>query len=123
MFAGLAIGLCRHRHAAGGGDRFEPDGDVDPIPEYLVLVGDHISHVDADETVHGAFHGQMVVSLPPSTPASHYQFDRADDAWKFQQETVARVLHEPAAVIENDGMDRAAMGLEGGVRAFLVDAQ
>ena len=49
------------------------------------------------------------------------RLDRADDARKLQQETVAGVLHEPAAVIEDDRMDRAAMRLEGGVRAFLVE--
>jgi hypothetical protein len=47
---------------------------------------------------------------------------RTYDAWKFQQEAVAGVLHNPAAVIENDRVYRASMGLEGGVRACLVRA-
>ena len=48
--------------------------------------------------------------------------DGSDDARKFQQEAVAGVLHHPAAMIEDDRVDRAAMGLEGGVRACLVGA-
>jgi hypothetical protein len=32
------------------------------------------------------------------------------------------VLHDPAAVIENDRVDRGPMGLEGGVRTLLVGA-
>src|SRR6266446_8235075 len=46
--------------------------------------------------------------------------DCPDDAWKLQQETVAGVLHEPAAMIEDDRVDRGSMGLEGGVRTLLV---
>ena len=49
-------------------------------------------------------------------------FDRPHDARKLEQEAVAGVLHEPAAVIENDRVYRASMGLERGVRSFLVGA-
>ena len=45
--AGLVAGLARNRDAAGGGNRFEADGDVDVVAEHLVLVGHHVAHVDA----------------------------------------------------------------------------
>ena len=48
--------------------------------------------------------------------------DGSDDAWKLQQETVAGVLQKPAAVVEDDRIDRASVGLERGVRACLVGA-
>src|ERR1700686_3849612 len=50
------------------------------------------------------------------------RLDGSDDAWKLQQETVAGVLHKPAAVVEDDRIDRASVGLERGVRACLVGA-
>jgi hypothetical protein len=46
--------------------------------------------------------------------------DGADDRGKLQQETVAGILHQAAAVIEDDRIDRGAMGLERGVRPRLV---
>ena len=48
--------------------------------------------------------------------------DGADDAGKLQQEAVAGVLHDPAAMIEDDRIDRGPMRLEGGMRARLVGA-
>jgi hypothetical protein len=46
--------------------------------------------------------------------------DGPDDARKLQQKTVAGVFHQPAAMIEDDRVDRGSMGLEGGVRTLLV---
>ena len=120
MLAGLAVGLVRHRHAAGARDRFEADGDVDVVTEHLVFVGDHVAHVDAHAEPHGAVGGQLGVALGHQHLHRDRAFDRADDAGKFQQEAVAGVLHQPAAMVENDGIDRAAMGLERGMGARLV---
>src|SRR6266849_8382595 len=44
------------------------------------------------------------------------------DARELQQETVAGVLHNSTAMIENYRVYRAAMGLERGVRTCLVGA-
>src|SRR5258705_9380865 len=44
------------------------------------------------------------------------------DAWELQQETVAGILHNSTAMIENYRIYRAAMGLERGVRTRLVGA-
>ena len=49
-------------------------------------------------------------------------FDGSNDARKLQQKAVAGVLHDPAAVIEDDRVDRASMGLERGVRSRLIGA-
>jgi hypothetical protein len=38
------------------------------------------------------------------------RLDGSDDAWKLRQETVAGVLHKPAAVVEDDRIDRASVG-------------
>ena len=122
VLAGLMIGLGGDGHAAGGGNRFEADGDVHPVPEHLVLVGHHIAHVDAETELHDPIGGQLVVPFRHQRLHPDRRLDRADDARKFQQETVAGVLHQPAAVIENDRIDRASMGLERGVGTCLVGA-
>ncbi len=122
VLAGLVIGLGGDGHAAGGGDRLEADGDVDTVPEHLVLVGHHIAHVDAKTELHDPIGGQLVVPLRHQHLHPDRRLDRAHDARKFQQETVAGVLHQPAAVIENDRIDRASMRLERGMGAGLVGA-
>ena len=120
--AGLVIGLAGNRDAAGGGHRFQPDGDVDVVAEHLVLVGHHVAHVDAHAEVHDAIGGQVMVSFRHHRLHRDRRLDGADDARKFQQEAVAGIFHQAAAVIEDDRVDRAAMGLEGGMRARLVGA-
>ena len=122
MLAGLVIGLCRHGHAAGGGNRFQPHRDVDAVPEYFVFIGDHISHVDAETELHGPVRRQIVIPFRHQRLHRDRRFDGADDARELQQETVTGVLHHPAAVIENDRIDRASMRLESGVRTRLVEA-
>ena len=122
VLAGLIVGLGRGGHAAGGGNRFEADGDVDAVPEHLVLVGHHIAHVDAETELHDPVRRQLAVPLRHQRLHPDRGLDRAHDARKFQQETVAGVLHQPTAVIENDRIDRASMGLERGVGTRLVGA-
>ena len=122
MLGGLLIGLFRDRDAAGRGNGLEADRDVDAIPEHFVLVGDHVPHMDAQAEPHGSIRGQMGVAFRHQRLRRDRAFDGADDAWKFQQETIAGVLHDSPAVIEDDRINRAAVGLERGVRAFFVGA-
>ena len=70
--------------------------------------------------LHDAVGGQVVVSFRHQRLHRDRGLDGADDAWKLQQEAVAGVLHQPAAMIEDDRVDRGSMGLEGGMRARLV---
>ena len=118
--AGLMAGLARNRDAAGGGNRFEPDGDVDVVAEHLVLVGHHVAHVDAHPELHEAIGGKVLVSFGHHHLHRDRCLDGADDAGKFQQEAVAGVLHQAAAVIEDDRIDRGPVRLERGMRARLV---
>ena len=118
--AGLMVGLARDRDAAGRGDRFQADGDVDVVAEHLVLIGHHVAHVDAHAELHDAVGGQVGVALRHHHLHRDRGLDGADDAREFQQEAVAGVLHQAAAMIEDDRVDRGTVGLEGGVRARLV---
>ena len=113
-------GLARNRHAAGSGNRFEADRDVDVVAEHLVLVGHHVAHVNAHAELHGSIGGKVFVALRHHLLHRDRGLDGADDRGKLEQESVARVLHQAAAVIEDDRVDRGAVGLERGVRPRLV---
>ena len=104
----------------GVATEFEADGDVHVIAEHLVLVGHHIAHMDAQAEFHGAIGGEVAVALGHQRLHLDGGLDGANDAWKLEQEAVARVLHQAAAMIEDDRVNGASMGLEGGVRARLV---
>ena len=67
-----------------------------------------------------AIGGQVLVALRHHHLHRDRGLDGADDGGEFQQETVAGILHQAAAVIEDDRVDRGAMGLERGVRPRLV---
>ena len=122
MLAGLMVGLCRNGHAAGGGHRLKADGDVHAIPEYFVFVGEHVSHVDPETELHGPVGREMMVPFGHHLLHRDGGLDGAHDARKLQQKTVAGILHNPAAMIEDDRIYRASMGLERGVRTGLIGA-
>jgi hypothetical protein len=116
------IGLCGNGHSTGGGNRFKADGDVDTVAENFVFVGDHISHVDAQTELHDPITGEVVIPFRHQRLHRDRRLDGSDDARKLQQETVAGVLHNTAAVIEDDRVGCASMSLERGVRTFFVGA-
>ena len=120
MLAGFPVGLGRNGNSAGSGNDFKADGDVDVVAEQFVLVGHHIAHVDAEPELHDPIGGEVVVSLRHQRLHLDGSLDCPDDAGKLQQETVAGVLHELAAMIEDDRVDRGSMRLERGVRTLLV---
>ena len=70
--------------------------------------------------LHEAVGGKVLVSFRHHHLHRDGRLDGADDAGKFQQEAVAGVLHQAAAMIEDDRIDRGPMRLERGVRSRLV---
>jgi hypothetical protein len=64
--------------------------------------------------------GNVVVSFRHQLLNLDGSLDCPDDARKLQQETVAGVLHQSAAMIEDDRVYRGSMGLEGRVGTLLV---
>ena len=120
MLAGFAIGFGGDRNAARGGDRLEADGDVDVVSEQFVLVGHHVAHVDAEPKVHGAIRRELVVAFGHQPLHRDRGLGGADHARELEQEPVAGIFHDAATVIENDRMDRAAMGLERGMGSGLI---
>ena len=122
MLACLAIGLCRNRDAAGDSNRLEAGGEIHVVPEHVVFVGHHVSHVDAHTELHDAVRGKLAVALGHQRLHRDRAFDGSHDARKLQHEAIAGVFYDTAAMIENDRVHRAAMGLEGGMRARLIGA-
>jgi hypothetical protein len=52
----------------------------------------------------------------------HGAFDGLDNTGKFQQKTVARLAHQPPAMVRHDWHHGVGMGVQGGKRAFFVIA-
>jgi len=103
-----------------GVDGNDPYALMNAIAEHFALIGDHVSHVDADAELHGTVGGEVVVAFRHQLLHRDRRLDGADDAGKLQQETVAGMLHDLAAMVENDRVGRASMRLEGGMGPGLV---
>jgi hypothetical protein len=78
--------------------------------------------VDAHTELHHSIRGKVVVPFRHQRLHRDRGLYRLDDARKLDQETVAGILYKPSAVIEDDRVYRASMGLERGVCACLVGA-
>ncbi|MBA7648072.1 hypothetical protein ES703_55852 [subsurface metagenome] len=120
VFARFEIGFFGDRNAALGRRRFEANRDVDVVAEHLVLVGDHVAHVDAHAEFHDPVCGEQGVALGHQLLHLDRGLDRPDHAGKFQQEAVAGVFDDASAMVEDDRENRGAVSLEGGMGARLV---
>ena len=120
VLARFLIGLAGNGDAARCGDGFKADRDVHAVAKNLVFVGHHVAHVNAEAELHDPIRRQLAIALGHQRLDFDGGLERANDAGIFQKETVAGVLHQAAAVVENDRIDRAAMSLEGRMRAFFV---
>ncbi len=120
MLAGLVVGLGRNRDAAGRRHRLEADGDVHTIPEYLVFIGDHIAHMDAEAELHDAIGRKVMIAFHHQRLHRDRSLDRPDHARELEQESIAGVFHQTATMVKDDRIDRGPMGLERGMRTRLV---
>jgi len=87
----------------------------DAVAEHLVFIDDHIPHVDCRHGISSPGRREAGCCARHQGLRRDGALDGPDDARKLQQETVAGVLYNPAAVIEEDRMERSSMGLERGV--------
>jgi hypothetical protein len=78
--------------------------------------------MDAHTEAHDPIGGELIVSFGHLHLHCDRSFDRADHAGKLEQKAVPGVLHDPAAVIEDDRVYRASMGFERSMRPCLVGA-
>src|SRR4051794_29631889 len=76
--------------------------------------------MDAHTELHDPVAWELVVSFCHQHLHRDGRLNCPYDARKLDQETVAGVLHDPTPVIEDDRVNRASMGLEGGVCTCFV---
>ena len=105
------------------GERFEPRSDIDPVAEDVAVLDDDISLMDADAQL------DAVIGRSVDAPAANFPLDLdsaaecIDDAGKFDEESVAGRLDQPAAMcgdrpVDHTGPDRP----EPIQRAFFVSS-
>jgi hypothetical protein len=103
------------------GQRLQTRRDIYAIAEDVVLLSDHVAEIDPDPELDPLFR------RGPRVPLGHAALDlkRAtngvDHARELGKEAVAGVLHNPAAVFGDLGVDQfPEMGLEPFVRPLLI---
>ena len=79
---------------------------VDPVPEDVVLIGNHVAEVDADAKVDPL--GGRSVRIPLDHPPLHLDSaaNSGDHARELCKEPIASVLNDPTAVLSNLGVDQ-----------------
>ena len=105
------------------GQGFQTRCDIDPVAEDIVVLYNHVAQVDADAEPNPALFGHVEPALGHPALDLHCTAYGIHHARKLCQEPVARVLHDPAAVFGDLGVDQfPEVGLEPFVRPFLVGA-
>jgi len=101
--------------------RLQTRRDVDPIAEDVLAFDNHIAKVDTDAEL-DPFGGRgSLIALGHPTLDLHGAPHRVHHAGKLRQETVARVLDDPATVLGDFGFDQfAQVRPQSLVRALLI---
>jgi hypothetical protein len=97
--------------------------DVDPIAKNVIRFGNHVTEVDPDPKGDALVFNRFRIAV--SHPALDLDGtpDGVDHAWKFREQTVARVLDHTTAVLLDLRIDQfPEMRLQPLVRALLISA-
>ena len=117
----LPPGVIGHADAARFGDAFKAGGNVDTIPEDIVVVDDDVPDMDADPEFDPFVLRQGGVLLGHAALDFNGTAYRIHRTGKLDEHSVARSLDDPAAMGGDCGIDEGLSDrLEPGQRAFLV---
>jgi hypothetical protein len=106
---------------AGLGERLQPGSDVHPLTEDVVLLGDHVPEVNPDPELDPLLRRDVRVPRGHSPLHLHGAPDGVNHAGELGQQAVAGVLHDPARVLGDLGIDQLTeMGLKPFVRPLLI---
>jgi hypothetical protein len=119
----MVADCTRDADAARFGQCLQTCRNINPVPEYVALFNDHIAEVDPNAEPDPALFGQVRLAI--IHPA--LDLDRAahciDYARELGKEAVTGILHDPAPVFGDLGIDHLAeVRFEPFVRPFLIGA-
>ena len=119
----LPVGVIGHANPARFADALKAGGNVDTIPEDIVVVDDDVPDVDADPQFDPLILRHRRILLGHFTLDFNGTAHRIHGTGKFDQHTVARGLDDPPAMLGNGGVNESLPDrLQAGQRALLIDA-
>src|SRR5262249_15848254 len=108
-------------NAAGLRQRFQPRGDVHPIPKTAVSLTDHLAEIDAKAEAKPPLLGHLGLAVGHAALDLGRTPDGVHHAGKLCQQTIASVLYGVAPVLLDLWLDQLPeVRLEPLVRPFLI---
>ncbi len=121
LVADLVAHHPRDADSTGLGQRLQSRSDVDAITVDVVRLDNHVTEVDADTEGDPLVLGRFRIAVGHPALDLDSAAHRVDYARKLGQHSVARVLHGPAAMFLDLGVDQLTqMRPEAFVRVFLI---
>jgi hypothetical protein len=118
----LVVNRAREEHPAWVGQPLQPGGHIDPITVDLFAIDHHIAHVQADAKLHAAVRQQCGILGFQCVLDCHRALHGIDRARELGQHTVARRVHDAAAMLVNEGVGNLAVSMQGVHRRRLICA-
>jgi hypothetical protein len=87
------------------GQGFEPCRDIEPVPEDVLALGNHVAQVDPDAELDPLLRRGGPVAIGHPALHLHGAPDGIDHTCKLGQEAVARVLYDPAPMLGDLRLD------------------
>jgi hypothetical protein len=105
----LLADMLAHRRAdadlAGLGERLEPRRDVDAVAKDVVVLDNHVAHVDADTKADALALVDVGIAIFHALLHHDGAAHRIDDRGELDQEAVARGLDDTALVLGDQRID------------------
>ena len=101
----MVVHRARYADAARLGQCLQPRRDIDAVAEDVVVLDNDVAEIDADAERDTPILGQLGVAIHHRALDLGGAADRIHDTRKFHQQSVAGGLHDPAAVLDDLGVD------------------
>jgi hypothetical protein len=117
----LTKGILRYTYASGLGDALDPRSDIYAIAVDIVRIDNHVDEINPDPERDALDRGYPGIALDHCQLNLRGTTNRVDYTQKLRQKTVAGVLHNPPAMLQNFWIDELTeVYLEAFVRPFLI---
>ncbi len=97
--ANLVANRVRDENAARLGQRLQPGGDIDAVPEDILRFDDHIAEVDANSKIDALVLWDIIVAVSHCALDFRGAADRIQHTRKFGQHAVAGVFYDAPAML------------------------
>src|SRR5262245_4484391 len=119
----LVVNHTRHHDAAGLGQGLKARRNIHAVAVNVVAIDNDVANVEADAELDSFFRRNVYIAIGHSALDVHRATHGINNAYKFDQHSVARRLHDASAMLGNLWINKFfAMCFELPQRAFFVNA-